>query len=303
MSLISSIGNLVKPIAQKLTGKPQGGGATQKAPAPAAAPQNGQDGQDDTDVADEVKSLLAANPPTWQWILSAFVILAAGAAGSYFLWKGLKPADFVPSSNYATYAGLFIMALAIERILEPFSGLFLPATKEKKAASRATAARAKRAQTAAAVSGPRAVVVPAGPGKKAAVAQQTAVQQTALRRAEAARKAAAVAQNEAAAAQTAHHRSQSARAVLMWATASVLAMLVCASLGIFLLRSVEAPGPAKTTASSAPSPARDPNRVLDLLVTGLVVGAGTKPLHDLITQIQTSSGSSKAKASSGTPAS
>lgn len=302
MSLISSIGNLVKPIAQKLTGKPQGGGAAQKAPAPAAAPQNGLDGQDDTDVADEVKNLLAANPPTWQWILSAFVILAAGAAGSYFLWKGLKPADFVPSSNYATYAGLFIMALAIERILEPFSGLFLPATKTKKAASRATAARAKRALTAVAVSGPRAVVVPAGPGKKAAVAQRTAVQQTAVRRA-AARKAAAVAQNEAAVAQTAHHRSQSARAVLMWATASVLAMLVCASLGIFLLRSAEAPSPAKTTASPAPSPARDPNRVLDLLVTGLVVGAGTKPLHDLITQIQTSSGSSKAKASSSTPAS
>jgi len=303
MSLISSIGGLIKPIAQKLTGKPPGGDAKQKAGAAAAAPQNGQSGpggQDDTNVSDEVKSLLAANPPTWQWILSAFVILAAGAAGAYFLWKGLKPADFMPSSNYATYAGLFIMALAIERILEPFSGLFLPATKEKKAASRATAARAKRAQTAATLSGPRAtVVIPAGPAKKAAVAQQTAVAQ----RAAAARKTVAVAQSEAAVAQTAHHRSQSARAVLMWATASVLAMLVCASLGIFLLRSVETPGPAKTTASPAPAPAKDPNRVLDLLVTGLVVGAGTKPLHDLITQIQTSSGSSKAQASSTTPAS
>jgi hypothetical protein len=151
------------------------------------------------------------------------------------------------------------------------------------------------------MSGPRAaVVVPAGPAKKAAVAQQTAV---ALRAAAAARKAAAMAQREAAVAQTAHHRSQSARAVLMWATASVLAMLVCASLGNFLLRSVETPSPAKTTASSAPAPAKDPNRVLDLLVTGLVVGAGTKPLHDLITLIQTSSGSTKAKASSTTPAS
>jgi len=52
-----------------------------------------------------------------------------------------------------------------------------------------------------------------------------------------------------------------------------------------------------------PGPGKDPNRVLDLLVTRLVVGAGTKPLHDLITQIQTSSGSSKAQASSTTPAS
>jgi hypothetical protein len=40
--------------------------------------------------------------------------------------------------------------------------------------------------------------------------------------------------------------------------------------------------------------------VLDLLVTGLVVGAGTKPLHDLITQIQTTSGKSKASASATT---
>jgi hypothetical protein len=90
----------------------------------------------------------------------------------------------------------------------------------------------------------------------------------------------------------------------MWATASVLAMLVCAAAGVFLLHSVETPAsPAKTTAaSSASSPANGPNRVLDLLVTGLVVGAGTKPLHDLITQIQTSSSSSKTKASSPTTA-
>jgi hypothetical protein len=45
---------------QKLTGKAQGGDAKQTAEA--APPQHVQD---DTDVADEVKSLLAANPPTW----------------------------------------------------------------------------------------------------------------------------------------------------------------------------------------------------------------------------------------------
>ena len=302
MSLISSIGNLVKPITQRLTGKAQGG-----AKQPAAAAAVPESAGDDTNVADEVTGLLAANPPTWPWILSAFVILAAGTAASYFVWKGVKPADFMPSSNYATYAGLFIMALAIERILEPFSGLFVPTMKVKKATSRATAARAKRAQTAATISGPHAAaVVPVGPAKRVAVAQQAAVAQRAAvaQQAAAARQAAAAAEKEAAVAQAALHRSQSARAVLMWATASVVAMFACAALGVFLLRSVETPGPAKTiAASSAPSPAESPNRVLDLLVTGLVVGAGTKPLHDLISQIQTSSGSSKAKASSPTTAS
>ena len=293
MSAISSIGNLIKSIPQRLTGKPQGDSGQKAAPA-APAPQGGGDG---TGLSTEVDSLIAANPPPWQWILSAFVILAAGTVGSYFLWKGLKPADFVPSSNYATYAGLFIMALAIERILEPFSGLFVPGTKRKKAASRATTARAKHAQTAATVTGQRAaVVVPVA--KKAVVAHQEA----AAHRAAAARTAAAAAQREAALAQTKFHRAQGARAVLMWATASVLAMLVCAAAGVFLLRSVEAPAsPAKTSAaSSVSSRANGPNRVLDLLVTGLVVGAGTKPLHDLITQVQTSSSSSKAKASSPT---
>lgn len=265
----SSLANRIKSIAQKLTGKAQGAAEQQVVKAVASPPSGG----DEISVADEVDSVLAANPPTWPWVLFAFIILAGGAAAAYYVWRAVKPSDFMPSSNYATYAGLFIMALAIERILEPFSGLFIPTTKQKKAASRATVARAKRAQVAVATGAPPAAgAVP--------VAQ---------------------AQKEAAVAQTELHRSQGARAVLMWATASVLAMLVCASLGVFLLRSVETPSPAKAiVASSAPSKAKDPNRLMDLLVTGLVVGAGTKPLHDLITQIQTSSGNSKAKAASTT---
>jgi hypothetical protein len=206
----------------------------------------------------------------------------------------------MPSSNYATYAGLFIMALAIERILEPFSGLFIQRMNKKKATSRAAAAQARRAQTAVVASGTRAaVVVPVGQPKRVAAAQQAAADQRT-----AAVQRAAAAQKEAAVAQTDHHLTQAGRAVLMWATASVLAMCVCAALGIFLLRSVQTPGqtPAKAAAaaSSAPGTAKDPNRLLDLLVTGLVVGAGTKPLHDLISQVQTSSGSSKAKASATT---
>jgi hypothetical protein len=296
-SLFGRIKSMVPGLAAKAQGaageKAQGGG--QKAQA-AAAPQNGGD---EPDVAAEVDSILAVNPPTWRWIVYAFVFLVAGTVGAYYLWKWRKPADFMPSSNYATYAGLFIMALAIERILEPFSGLFIRGMDEKKATSRAAAAQARRVQTAVAGSGTRAaVVVPVGNAKKVAAAQQAVADQkkTAVQEAAEAHKAAAVAQKD-------HHLTQAGRAVLMWAMASVLAMLVCAVLGIFLLRSVETPSqtPAKAGAtSSAPGAAKDPNRLLDLLVTGLVVGAGTKPLHDLISQVQTSSGSSKAKASSTT---
>lgn len=253
--------------------------------------QNGGNG-----VSKEVKKILKADPPSWPWILAAFVILGGGTFVSYVVWRSVKPTDFMPSSNYAVYAGLFVMALALERILEPFSGLFDPSVEEKKAKSTVMAAHAKRAEVVAATS-----------QLHAAVADPAAAAQ----RAEESLQAAAAAQEDAAVAQKEHHHSQANRAVLMWATAAVLAMLACASLGIFLLRSIETPSAVQgsiasasvhssSAAPSAPSPAKNPNRLLDLLVTGLVVGAGTKPLHDLISQIQTASGKSKVSASTTT---
>jgi hypothetical protein len=277
------------PGHQQPPGK-AGDAAGQNANAGAPA-QNGGDG-----VLEEVTDLLNADPSSWPWILAAFGILAVGTIVSYVVWRSVKPADFMPSSNYAVYAGLFVMALALERVLEPFSGLFIRSVKANKAQSTALAGRAKRAQVLAASSQLHAAV--ADPATAAQRAQETL-------------QAAAAAQKDAAVAQKAHHHSQANRAVLMWATAAVLAMLACGSLGIFLLRSIETPGAVKgstasasvrssSAAPSAPSPAKDPNRLLDLLVTGLVVGAGTKPLHDLISQIQTTSGKSKASASATT---
>ena len=267
-----------------------GKAAGQKASAGAPA-QNGGNS-----ISEEVTNLLNADPPSWPWILAAFGILAVGTFVSYVVWRSVKPTDFMPSSNYAVYAGLFVMALALERVLEPFSGLFIPSVKAEKAQSTALVAHAKRVQVVAATSQLHTAV--ADPPAAAQRAQETL-------------QAAAVAQKDAAVAQKKHHHSQANRAVLMWATAAVLAMLACASLGIFLLRSIETPSAvAGSTASasvrsssaapSAPSPAKNPNRLLDLLVTGLVVGAGTKPLHDLISQIQTTLGKSKASASATT---
>jgi hypothetical protein len=274
---------------QQPTGK-TGAAAGQEANA-GAADQNGGNG-----VPEEVTKLLNADPLSWPWILAAFGILAVGTIVSYVTWRLVKPTDFTPSSNYAVYAGLFVMALALERVLEPFSGMFIPSVKAKKAQSTAMAAHAKRAQVVAATSQLHAAVADPAAGAQ---------------RAKEALQAAAAAQKDAAVARKEHHHSQASRAVLMWATAAVLAMLACASLGIFLLRSIQTPGAvngstasasvrSSTTGPSAPSPAKNPNRLLDLLVTGLVVGAGTKPLHDLISQIQTTSGNSKTSASATT---
>jgi hypothetical protein len=210
-----------------------GEAAGQKTNAGAPA-QNGGNG-----VPEEVTNILNAGPASWPWVLAAFGILAVGTFVSYVVWRSVKPADFMPSSNYAVYAGLFVMALALERVLEPFSGLFIPSVKAKKDQSNAAAAHAKRAEVVAATSQLHTAVV-----DPAAAAQQ----------AEKALQAAAAAQKDAVVAQKKHHHSQASRAVLMWATAAVMAMLACASLGIFLLRSIQTPG--AVNGSTAPASVR-----------------------------------------------
>ena len=60
-------------------------------------------------------------------------------------------------------------------------------------------------------------------------------------------------------------------AVVAWGVASFLGMLLCGWFGILLLRLTGLKGvPAE----------------LDIVLTGLAVGSGTKPLHDLISNVQ-----------------
>lgn len=59
----------------------------------------------------------------------------------------------------------------------------------------------------------------------------------------------------------------------LWALASMLGMILSGWLGLLLLDALRAP--------NAP-------RWLDIIVTGLIVGGGTKGLHDLISNIQAS---------------
>jgi hypothetical protein len=67
------------------------------------------------------------------------------------------------------------------------------------------------------------------------------------------------------------------RTIIFWAIASVCGLAISGGFGLFLLQSV--------TKGHV-------NTFLDLTVTGLTIGAGTKPLHDLITGIQAKAASS-----------
>jgi hypothetical protein len=70
-------------------------------------------------------------------------------------------------------------------------------------------------------------------------------------------------------------RDRSSRGVIMWGLATAVATIISSAGGFYLLHVLSA----------------DPNwdavpRWVDALITGLVVGSGTKPLHDLVTRAQ-----------------
>jgi hypothetical protein len=83
------------------------------------------------------------------------------------------------------------------------------------------------------------------------------------------------AQRSENAAELALAQAKSTRAVKLWAAATVISLLVCAALGLGLIEAV-----------AKERPTSEFIRTLDVLLTGIAVGAGTKPLHDLITRIE-----------------
>jgi hypothetical protein len=78
---------------------------------------------------------------------------------------------------------------------------------------------------------------------------------------------------DVAAAKAKMERALANRTVLLWGVATAIAAVVSSASGFFLLHMIAAPD----WVTSIP-------RWVDALVTGLIVGTGTKPLHDLITR-------------------
>jgi hypothetical protein len=81
--------------------------------------------------------------------------------------------------------------------------------------------------------------------------------------------------SDVAAAKAKMDRATSDRTVLLWGVATAIASIVSAASGFYLLHMIAAPD----WATNIP-------RWVDALVTGLIVGTGTKPLHDLINRAQ-----------------
>ena len=161
-----------------------------------------------------------------------YTALGLGIPTASFLiaWglHGSTASTYRIDSQWSALTGLFILALAIERALEPFSRKLGPDTTKRKEAKDRVLASARPDDT-----------------KEIAVECRLAVEMC-----------------------------RRLTAVVTWGVATGLAFLLCAQLNITLMQAVRANG------SGAPP------FWADLLVTGLVVGAGTKPLHDLVSHIE-----------------
>src|SRR5215470_13525725 len=154
--------------------------------------------------------------------------LAVGAFVAAWGLHGSASSTYRIDNQWSALTGLFILALAIERALEPFSRKLGPDTTKLKA------------QRDEVLAGQRAA------GQKDRVPEF----------------------------QDAIDIKRRLTAVVTWGVATGLGFLLCAVLNITLLQAVRASGSGQ------------PPFWADLLVTGLVVGAGTKPLHDLVSNIE-----------------
>ncbi len=161
-----------------------------------------------------------------------YTVLGVGipVAAFFMAWSlhGSNSSTYRIDGQWGALTGLFVLALAIERVLEPFSRKLGPDT---------TRLKAERHKEVGDLGGPPA-------------------------------------DGDAADFQRAVEMSRRLTAVVTWGVATGLAFLLCAELNITLLQAVRGNGSGQ------------PPFWADLLVTGLVVGAGTKPLHDLVSDIE-----------------
>lgn len=162
-------------------------------------------------------------------VITAFLFLIIGYLAGMVVHQWNAPLGYRVDSAWQAYAGLFILAAGIERLIQPFSDVLGDAPQKRGPATDSGLANGSLIFTPIDVN------------------------------------------------------SKKNTAVVTWGLASGLGCLACAVLGVGLLTAVTSAN------SSTPAP------VLDVLVSGLVVGAGTKPLHDLITNIQASKETKQAR--------
>lgn len=170
--------------------------------------------------------------PDVVWVIIALALVVAGGFAAWGIYEWQEPELFVPAAGISVFAPMYVIAQAIERLLEPFTSMLggKPADSSEEAKKKDEA--------------------------KAKVEEHLAA-------------------NDLASAvkwQAVVDRIKRNTTVIAWGAASCIAMLVSGWLGFRLLQGTGLDAPAG----------------FDVVITGLAIGSGTKPLHDLISNLQKS---------------
>jgi MFS family permease len=190
--------------------------------------------------------------PEFAYVAIAAGVLIVGAIAGIYLDDPKRP--YHAPDGISVFAVLLIAAQTVERLLEPIAPFF-----------GTTKAACLPSESGANGQLPTGRVTKA----KATKARDRALAQSLVSTDSL---AAAIATTEAAWWQELLDQTRRNTATL-WALASALGMAFAGGLGVLLLQGVGA--------------ARAP-RWLDIIVTGIAIGGGSKPLHDLIQNIQKS---------------
>jgi hypothetical protein len=168
----------------------------------------------------------------------AYLLVGAGAILAWLLWKWFDPKGFKPAPDISAFAVLYVFAQSIERLLEPLTQW---AGRANDSLDKQKAVTERDEAVAALPTAANDPEVDTGEALKTLATKQEQVDQV-----------------------------RANLAVLLWAVASLVAMLVCGAFGVLLLEGI----------------GLDVPEWFDIAVTGLAIGSGTKPLHDLISNIQ-----------------
>ncbi|HEY5987081.1 MAG TPA: hypothetical protein VIV12_12010 [Streptosporangiaceae bacterium] len=220
--------------------------------------------------------------PRGQVVTASFAAILVFWLLGIALNRAFKPTAMVIPAGVSVFAMLYAVTQGLERLLEPVSSFFF-STKDHTQLRNAALAKAVNLQTA--TDSEITAQLSRAEAQKAAADHAQSVPEKIDP--EAARREAV---KNAAAMQATLNQQRADKAIAFWALASVLGVLLSATFGLYLLHIVglRSDGLVRGGWTGPIASAAGIRHMLDLLVTGLAVGGGTKPLHDLITNLQTS---------------